>query len=125
MSDADRHPQPQSQPQPQQQPQQQPHPLQLPEVFEASWCREQVDALFHDLQQGAAVSKVQVRTATSNSRPEEVTTVTLEQAREMLADGQARAMQIYYEFDGQTWCDTLLLTPDAIRIVRYNVPPNA
>lgn len=92
-----------------------------PEVFEAYWDRDQVDALFADLKQGAEVRKVQARTTSGNNRPEE-SAVTLEQARELLDDGLATAIQIYYEYDDKTWCDTLMISPNTIRIVRTTVP---
>jgi len=94
-----------------------------PEVLEAHWDRVQVHALFDDLKQGAEVSHVQVRSTSSNNRPADAT-VTLDQAREMLDDNLAKAIQIYYEYDGKSWCDTLMPTSDTIHIVRTIVPPH-
>jgi hypothetical protein len=92
-----------------------------PDVLEAYWDRDQVDALFADLKQGATVKQVQVRASSGDNRPEGSVT-TLEQARELLDDGLAKAIQIFYEFGGETWCDTLIPLPDTIRIVRTTVP---
>ncbi|MCA9214765.1 MAG: hypothetical protein KDB27_16955 [Planctomycetales bacterium] len=91
-----------------------------PEVFEAYWGRDQVDALFTDLERHAKVTHVQIRTL-SDSQPRN-STVTLECAREMLDDSHVKAIQIHYEFDGDSWCDTLVLMPESIRIVRTTVP---
>lgn len=93
---------------------------QQPEVLAANWDREQVDALFADLKQGAKVKQVQVRTSSGNNGPED-STVTLEKASELLDDGRVKAIQIYYDYDSQTWCDTLMVLPGTIRIVRTTV----
>ena len=96
---------------------------QQPEILEAYWDRDQVDALFDDLKQGADVSHVQVRTTSSHQRPADAT-VTLEQARELLDDNHAKAIQIYYEYEGKAWCDTLMPMADTMHIIRTIVPPN-
>jgi hypothetical protein len=96
-------------------------PHHQPEVLEAYWDRDQVDALFADLKRGAEVRQVQVRTNSDNTRPEE-STVTLEQACKLLDDSRTTAIQIYYEYDGKSWCDTLMVSPDTIHIVRTTVP---
>jgi hypothetical protein len=96
-------------------------PHHQPEVLEACWDRDQVDSLFADLKRGAEVRQVQVRTTSGNNRPEE-SAVTLEQARELLDDGRTTAIQIYYDYDGESWCDTLMVSPNTIRIVRTTVP---
>ena len=99
------------------------HDDQQPDVLEACWDRDQIDALFADLKQGAKVTQVQVRTSSGNHRSEDEA-VTLEQAAEMLDDSRTKAIQIYYEYDSKNWCDTLMILPDTIRIVRTVVPPN-
>jgi hypothetical protein len=99
------------------------HDFQLPEVLEAYWERNQVEDLFADLKRGAEVRQVQVRTSSSHNRPEDAS-VTLEQARESLDDSLTQAIQIYYEYEGQNWCDTLMLLPDTIHIIRTTLPSN-
>ena len=94
---------------------------QQPDVLEAYWDRDQVEALFADLKLGAKVTQVQVRTGAVSNRPQD-SVMSLDEAREMLHDGVAKAIQIYYEYDGETWCDTLMPLPDTIRIVRTTVP---
>jgi hypothetical protein len=93
-----------------------------PDVLEAYWDRDRVAALFADLEQRAEVRHVRVRTASGNNRPED-SAVTLEQARELLNDNLAKAIQIYYEYDGESWCDTLMPSPNSIHVIRTNVPP--
>jgi len=89
--------------------------------LEAEWDREQVNALFDDLQgaaelQQAEIHHVQVRTSAPNSPKDHQTT--LGEARQLLASGEARAIQIRYTFNGETWCDTLMVFPELIRIIR-------
>ena len=96
-------------------------PQDQPELFEAFWDRDQVDALFADLKQGANIRQVQVRTISGNNRPSD-TTVGLEQAHQLLDHGDTKAIQVYYDYDGNSWCDTLMPTPEAIRIVRTTIP---
>jgi hypothetical protein len=91
-----------------------------PEVLEANWDRDQVEALFADLKLGADVKRVQVRSNAGN-RPRD-SEVTLEQARELLDDSHTKAIQIYYEYESKTWCDTLMFLSDTIRIVRTTLP---
>ena len=93
-----------------------------PELFEATWTGEQVETLFSDLDEHAEIERVQVRSAGSaGGRPED-RACTLEEARSMLRNREARAIQIYYRFDGAFWCDTLFPANDSIRIVRTTVP---
>ena len=92
-----------------------------PEVLEAYWDRSQVDTLFADLQRGATIKRVHVRTAAASHRPIDEA-VSLEQARERLDDCHTKAIQIYYDFGGQGWCDTMFLLPDKIRIIRTMLP---
>ena len=93
----------------------------LPEVFEEYWERDRVSALFADLDQSATVIRAQVRTGQVNSRWGD-STVSLQQAQDALDDANTRAVQIYYQYDGRTWCDTLLVLGDQIRIVRTIIP---
>lgn len=89
------------------------------EVLEAEWDLEKVNALFDDLRQGAIVDHVQVR-STPGDGPNDCA-VTLDQSQEMLAAGEAKAIQIRYRFDEQTWCDTLMVGPESIRVIRTKV----
>jgi hypothetical protein len=92
----------------------------LPDVLEANWDRDQIDALFSDLERGASVKHVQVRTASGVARD---SAVTLQQAKQLLDEGAAKAIQIHYEFEGQAWCDTLIVSPAAVRVIRTAARP--
>lgn len=58
---------------------------------------QQVDKLFEDLQQGAEILHVQVRTVSDDGLQDRV--VTLNKAHELLRSGQAKAIQVRYTFD--------------------------
>lgn len=92
----------------------------LPDVLEATWDRETIDAFFSDLEQGAVVKHVQVRATGVGPRD---AAVTLQQAKQLLDDGAAQAIQIHYEFDGQAWCDTLIVSPTNVRVIRTVIQP--
>ncbi len=87
--------------------------------LEANWDRQQINDLFDDLHHGAIVKHVQVRVA-SGDAPRDIAT-TLEQAKQWFDNGEAKAIQIRYDFDGRQWCDTLMILPDSVRIVRTSV----
>ena len=93
-----------------------PETTEFPEILEAHWELEQVDNLFEDLQQGADVQHVQVRTASDEGTKDR--TVTLDRAHELLRNGEAKAIQVRYEFDEKVWCDTLMVGAADVRIIR-------
>ena len=87
-----------------------------PEVLMVEWDLAQVLTLFDDLDQGAEVKHVQVRSSMGKGTDDAA--VTLGDAKQMLTDGTAKAIQIYYDFEHQSWCDTLMVLPDCIRVIR-------
>jgi hypothetical protein len=94
--------------------------------LEAEWDREKVYALFDDLQQAAVAKQaeihhVQVRTSSPSTAKD--CQATLEEARRLLDSGEARAIQIRYSFDDESWCDTLMVFPDVIRVIRTRGVP--
>ena len=98
-----------------------------PEVLEAQWDHEQVNALFRDLDQGAKILHVQVRATSSNGPKDGLKAspdraVTLSEAHQLFQDGVTKAIQIRYEFGGQTWCDTLMVEPETVKIIRTELP---
>ncbi len=48
--------------------------------------------------------------------------VSLEEAREALEHGRVLGVQIRYRYEGSPWSDTLLRTPQGIRLVRIQPP---
>ncbi len=87
-----------------------------PQVLEAEWDREQVAALFADLQQAAQIQHVQVRAAADSNRQDGA--VSLQEAHELFNSGDAKAIQIRYQFEEKDWCDTLMVGPQTVRIIR-------
>lgn len=87
-----------------------------PEILEAEWDHDQVDALFDDLEKGAEIQHVQVRSKPKDGPGDRA--VTLRAAQELLRSGDAKAIQIRYSFNEQSWCDTLMVGPSTIRIIR-------
>ena len=62
------------------------------------------------------VEHVQVR-STARSGPSD-RAVTLEEARELFNSQDAKAIQIRYGFEEETWCDTLMVQSDTVKIIR-------
>ena len=94
-----------------------------PDVLEDQWEHEKVDALFRDLEQGAKVLHVQVRgTSSQASGSGADRAVTLKEAHRLFHLKEVQSIQIRYEFSGQVWCDTLIVIPEAVRIIRTELP---
>lgn len=92
---------------------------QLPELYQADLDREAVAALFADLEVGAEIDHVQVKATTGpppHDRP-----ASLQEAHQLLSQGAAKAVQVRYRFEQQSWCDTLMVMADAVRLVRTKV----
>lgn len=92
-----------------------------PDVLEAIWDREQIEALFADLAAGATVTHVQVRTSAAG--PPSDAAVSLDEAKQLFDERRALAIQIRYDFQRQQWCDTLMVLPVGVRIVRTRQLP--
>ncbi|MCH5375578.1 MAG: hypothetical protein JJ992_16530 [Planctomycetes bacterium] len=84
--------------------------------MQAQWPREQILALFADLAAGADVQHVQLRTESSDR------TVSLQEAEAAFVNGQARAIQVRYRFEGELWSDTLMPGDPLTTIIRNRLP---
>lgn len=91
------------------------------EVYHDDWSYAQIEQLFLDLAAGAEVEHVQVRLADADRSADQA--VTLQDASDAFHRGDATAIQIRYRFEGQVWCDTLMVRPSEVRIVRTPLPP--
>lgn len=96
-------------------------PSEEPEILEAHWDHDQVQSLFDDLQAGAQVEHVQVRCMTDGKPSDR--TVTLHEAQQLLETKVAKAIQIRYRFEQEQWCDTLMVLPDSVKIIRTRGAP--
>lgn len=91
-------------------------PRPLPDLHGAELDATTLARLFEDLADHAAVDEVVLKgAATSPAAPDRVT---LETARAALTARAVRGAQVHYRWDGQRWCDTLLVTPGGWRVVR-------
>jgi hypothetical protein len=86
------------------------------EVLQAEWSFDQLLQLFSDLQAGAEVEHVQLRTAQRDQA------VSLTEAEHAFVQGIARAVQVRYRFEGELWCDTILPGDPTTTIVRTRLP---
>jgi len=87
-----------------------------PQILEAEWEPDQVETLFDDLQHGAEILHVQVRTTPAVGLQESA--ISLAEAHNLFQRNEAGAIQIRYQFGGRIWCDTLIVGPAATRIIR-------
>lgn len=95
------------------------HPAQhgesLPNLLEGQLDREQCAKLFSDLSESAQVLHVQVRPTVAREGDRKTS---LHEAQRMLDSGNARRVQIRYNYKGDTWCDTLVVLNAGVRLVR-------
>jgi len=94
----------------------------LPQLQDTLLEPETLELLFQDIQRCAVVSEVQLKggpmaMASGQSVP-------LDEARAALQEGRVLGVQIRYWFNGAHWWDTLLRTPQGIRLIRieHRVP---
>ena len=95
----------------------------LPELTGAILDAATLDRLFADLEACTEILEIQVKTGARDmvgggggrAGPG------LREARDMLASGSVRAVQIRYGYDGGTWCDTLMVLPQGVRLVRMRL----
>jgi hypothetical protein len=79
-----------------------------------------VEQLFIDLANYAVIHDILVKSGETRRAAAEQ--IGLDQCASLLRDGQVRAVQISYTYDGAHWRDTLLRQGDSIRIVRTEIP---
>ncbi|QDT67480.1 hypothetical protein MalM25_03790 [Planctomycetes bacterium MalM25] len=90
-----------------------------PEILQAEWARDQVLQLFADLAAGAKVRHVQLKNAHDDRQ------VALGDAEVAFANGQAEAIQVRYDFEGELWCDTIMPGDPTTKIIRSRLPEHA
>jgi hypothetical protein len=88
-------------------------------MWQAELDATALDQLFADLGTAAEVLSVQGKAgAGRHASPEPLT---LETARDQLASGALRGVQLRYRYDGSEWADTLLRVAGGFRLVRCRV----
>ncbi len=76
-------------------------------------------ALFRDLAHCTQILAVLPKGAPQAYAAEKA--ISLDAAREGLASGAFRGVQIRYRYENQDWCDTLLATASGVRLVRISL----
>ncbi len=95
-------------------------PLPLPPLRDAQLDDATASQLLNDLRDHAQVITILAKGATDAHADQR--TLTLDDARTIIASRSARGLQIRYRWDAQAWCDTLMIPPSGpIRIVRIRV----
>lgn len=92
----------------------------LPPLQVAILDEETLDALFRDIDRGAELLGVQVKASRSAYAAAEAPS--LGRARELLLCGVALGVQLRYRLGAGIWCDTLMRTPEGVRLVRVELP---
>lgn len=93
----------------------------LPELHQSLLDPPTLSQLFDDLEACTEVLDVLVKGAPTDhadGRP-----LGLRDAQGLLERRAVRGMQIRYRWDGHEWRDTLLWSPEGLRIVRMQMPP--
>ena len=93
-----------------------------PQILEAEWEPDQILLLLADLQRGSETGQVQIehvqlRTRDGQSNVHDQS-ATIADAEISFRDGTAKAIQLRYRFDGEAWCDTLMVGPQTTRVIR-------
>lgn len=92
-------------------------PADLPEITEASLDPETFSALITDISELATVHQVQLKGA-GTEHGTDAAELTISQAGALLQLGMCHGVQVTYAYDGATWTDTLLRTPEGTRLCR-------
>ncbi|MDP3275343.1 MAG: hypothetical protein Q8Q09_09130 [Deltaproteobacteria bacterium] len=94
-------------------------PLELPEIQDQVLDAPTLAQLFADLARDAKLIAIVVKgPGLAEGGPQ-----TLEQARELLAEGAVRGVQLRYLHGGTEWWDTLMVVPGGVRLVRIGHAP--
>ena len=92
-------------------------PLKLPDLNTSMLDAAQVDQLLRDIELCAQITEIIPKVAARGQVPD-TASLTLAQARELLAARAVRGLQIRYRYEGADWWDTLMLVGDQFRLVR-------
>jgi hypothetical protein len=92
----------------------------LPPLWQASFDARTLEQYFADLASAADVQSI--RTKADPRQHAAADPLTLTAARDLLASGLVRGVQVVYRYDESDWADTVLAVPNGYRIVRMQVP---
>ena len=92
----------------------------LPEMREAVLSNDDLAALVADLQ---ALTQIQSVIGKAGARQHSSDSpLTIETAAARLTTGTLPAAQVHYRYDGSEWTDTLIRSPQGIKLVRCQHP---
>lgn len=92
-------------------------PLKLPELNTTQLDSAQVEQLLRDIEACTQITGIIPKFATRGHVPD-TASVTLAEARELLATRAVRGLQLRYRYENADWWDTLMLVGDQFRLVR-------
>jgi hypothetical protein len=92
----------------------------LPALQDALLDGDTLEALFRDLGGLVELQEILLKGASRSHALEHA--ASLEEARTALSQGAVIGVQIRYRYQGSDWWDTLLRTPQGIRLVRIQPP---
>lgn len=87
-----------------------------PPMSEAMLDEQSLAALFNDIAELATVDEILLKAGPG--RVDEGDSCSLDEAHRLIRDGEVRGVQIRYRHSGSHWWDTLMRTPDGVRLVR-------
>jgi hypothetical protein len=88
----------------------------LPDLCRTTLDEATLDQLFRDLEHCAEI--IEIIPKYSDRRMVSEPAISLTEARDLLASGQARGVQIRYRYEDAEWWDTLKVSPAGVRLVR-------
>ena len=92
-------------------------PFKLPELNTTELDAAQVEQLLRDIEVCTQITEIIPKFA-ARGQVAEAASVTLAQARELLAGRAVRGLQLRYRYENADWWDTLMVLGDKCRLVR-------
>jgi len=87
----------------------------IPAILEGEMEAAMLEQYFADLDAAADVMHIQVRSSAQTGGDR---AVSLEELRRLVIANDVRMAQVRYAHNGSTWCDTLIVRPESIRLIR-------
>jgi hypothetical protein len=93
----------------------------LPELRTAELDAETLETLLADLATYTRIDSVQLKGGSEELCRE--ARASLDGLRQLLLDKSVRGAQVRYHYEGDDWCDTLIVTDGGVRLVRMRRAP--
>jgi hypothetical protein len=92
-------------------------PLELPPLHTTTLDAAQVEQLLDDIEACTELVEILPKYAAQGHVPD-AASVSLAEARTLLATRTVRGLQLRYRYDGADWWDTLIMAVEGYRVVR-------